>query len=666
MKGWLFALGLGFVVTLTCRAEGAYGLYPVPGLFVVGAQDKQTRIDADFTAGVRNGEAGQDFAARIREAFPESVSAINDSNKRRTFAVSLQIARASKYIVDKPDGTLDAYLPVTASIYFTNLMTGEVLYTLTRTEISVATLVRADAAVGSSKVQALFLANFRELLSSLIIEAREKFQPRTLTATVRGNWKGLALLDGGSHDGIKRDDRLLDSSGNELNVVSAGPTYAVARVELGSFKTGSVFSKVTNQTLAEIRRPRVLPLVERKPDDMPKENLLQLFSDALGAKAAINLVPINSTFTQVLQAASATSAISQQMIYQRELPSYFIRLHVGDPVEYEVPTNLAYKTRRHFEAAAFAQLVDIKGRVLFSGMGRNHIEDEVTAGVSFNSAARREVVVKNALQDLANRFANEMKFVDAQQAVVSGGENFTIQDTQAVLTRGDSWRVYRSIGKVAGIKGDIWVPTWDFNVSDIKGDNAQGQVSLEVVAGAPLPAVGDTVFLNGVPGGSLITRKRFGSCPVQKLGTLELVDYGELASHLFATSVHASYFTSGLGEKLRKLLPPGSGFKSDIKFEEPTTDYCVEPVYRIDSIGTQCEKEVCRDAATVRLTYRIRQSSAAGEIKFRQGLEARITASGVPKSTSEAVRTQVLRSDIFDDIVKLNVQIGASLNKEQF
>lgn len=149
------------------------------------------------TSAVPGDRGGRFFEDKFRAAFPDAVSTIDNANKRRTFAVSLQIARASKYLISKPDGTDDVYLPVTGSIYFTNVMTGEVLFTLTRTEIKVTSLRHDASADGSDRIRALFRENFEELVEILTKDAQTKFKPAMISAVVKGEWNGLAILDGG-------------------------------------------------------------------------------------------------------------------------------------------------------------------------------------------------------------------------------------------------------------------------------------------------------------------------------------------------------------------------------------------------------------------------------------------------------------------------------------
>lgn len=649
-------------------ADGEYTLFPVAGIFVARTNDPSaSKIDRDFSFAVPPDRGGKFFEEKFRATFPDAAKTINDANKRRTFAVSLQIARASKYIVKKPDGTDDVYLPVTGSIYFTNLLTGEVLFTLNRTEIKVATVKTNVASEGSNRVRELYRENFEELTESLIKEAKSQFHPSTISAVVRSNWKGLAILDGGREQGISREDTLMDKQGNELLVLSSGPSYSIAKVQLGAFSKGTNYSKVSNQTLAEIRKPRVLALIDKSPSDFPETALIQLLSDALGAKSSISLVPVNKTFQAVLTTFASKVDISQEKLRQRELPNFFFRLNVPEPIEYEVPTNLPHKTRRIYEATALGSLVDRSGRVLYAGIGKNTIEDEVTSGIAFNSAARREIVVKNALIDLSNRFANDMKFSDAEVPVTRLSDSqIAIRDDHGMLARGSNWRLYRSIGKVNGINGDVRVPTWEIAVQDVIDNQAQASLDLPIVDGAPKPEAGDVVFLNGVSGDGFVTRKRFNACPEQKLGALSITGYGDIAQNVFASKFKAAYFTSGLSEKVTELVRAGSGFKSDLKIPNVPADYCVEPVYRVDPAEPKCSDDTCADVASMRLTYRIRAGGVSGEIKVRHGLETKMVAATLPKKSTPAAKTAALLADMIDEAITLNAGIIPSLLTESY
>ena len=140
--------------------------------------------------------------------------------------------------------------------------------------------------------------------------------------------------------------------------------------------------------------------------------------------------------------------------------------------------------------------------------------------------------------------------------------------------------------------------------------------------------------------------------------------YSDLAQNIFAARFKANYFSKGLGDKVNELIRAGSGFKSDFKIENPSADYCVEPVYRIDIAEQKCASESCADVATIRLTYRIYSDGPTKEIKVKQGLELKLTTGMLPKATSSSARMSALQDDMVDDLIQLNTSIISTLSKE--
>ena len=652
----------GLAVSLAAMAEGdgaGLRLYPVKGVFYpVMADGSPTRIDQDFRDAVEKGVGAAFFEKRFREEFPDAASTIDDRNKRRTFAVSLQVARAAHYEVPKPNGTVDVYLPLSASLYFTNVMTGEVLYTSTRTDIKMATLAgKPDPA----RVRQLFLENFQELAGDLIRTAKGQFHPARLTATIRAEWKGLQILDKGFEQGVAKDDSLLDDKGNELRVISAGPDYAVARLELGQAARGASFAKVSNQTLSDIKKPRAMVLVSQSPAGYPPEVLTQLLSDALGAKAGVSIVAVNRSFANVLQVLSNDTGLSQQQLRSRELPDYFVRLKVPEVVHFEAPTNLGHVTRRTYATQALAEFVDKDGRVLVAGIGRDQIVDEVIAGISFDRNSRREVVMKNALTDLSNRLAQTLKFRHTELPVSPSGDTVSLKDDQGILVRGKDAVAYRSIGKIDGIAGDVRVPIWILDITDVKDGVASAVPSLPLIKDAPPLAPGDMVLIDSVATPLPVTRQRLGACaPVagqsDKLGSIDLPGFNDLALNVFAGNFSAPYFVTGFAEQLNQVVRAGAGFKSDLKLTDKPLDYCVDPVYRVDAEGEfACPPgESCGQAIKVRLTYRVRQGA---DIKARHGLEITMTSASLPAEVSVDTRAKALHLDLVDEVLKLTPQI---------
>jgi hypothetical protein len=646
-------------------AAPGFQLYPVRGVFFPADDAAASgRIDADFRTAIAAGQQPY-FAAKFRERFPEAATTITEGSQRRTFAVSLQVARASRYVVAKPSGTVDLYLPVTASLYFTNVMTGEVLYAATRTTITTATLVPAEAVAGSERIVGLFTQTFHGVVDDLIADAHERFKPRTVSAKVVKSWKGLAVLDVGLGGGLSRDDSLSDDKGNELKVVHAGQDYAVAVPSLGTFTEKVPFSRVANGTLAEIKKPRMLPVVERSPTGFPEEALVQLFSDALGAAAPISLVPVNRTFAAVVQALSAQLDLSKEKLTQRELPSFFVRLHVPDPISYERSTNLAYQTVRVTEALAYAEVVDRAGRVLYSSYGRDHTEDEITRGIGLGLEARKEISIKNALLALAKRFGAEFKLETARLQLAEAGKQLTVKDDHGVLAAGAAVRAYRTVGAVEGLAGEVLAPIWELEVTVPGLESTELAAVLPVMTEAPPLQAGDVLIVEGA---SRIDarRRRFGPCgDAAQLGTVAINDYTDLAYNLFASSFSSPFYARGLGPRVEALVHGGTGFREALTFTEPRPDYCVQPAYKVSLLEPVCTETTCAAVASLRLGYRARSGSAEGEVKASSGMETRMTAAALLKNSAPGVTAAALEADLLDEVLKLAPPAAAGLAKEK-
>lgn len=637
--------------------SAGYQLFPVRGVFFP-PDEGRSHIDADFRTALKGVEPGS-FAARFRQRFPQAATTISEKTQRRTFAVSLQVARASRYTVNKIDGTTDVYLPVTASLYFTNVMTGEVLFAVTRTTIKAASVRPADATAGSERVVALFGESFQSVVDDLIADAGQRFSPTVIEATVRARWNGLALVNRGTAEGLATGDALTDREGNELEVRFSGEHASVAAVTLGTFKEGDSFAKVTNRTLADFKKPRALVLVESVPASIPEELAVQLFSDALGA-APLSLVPVNRTFAAVLQSVGTQIDLSQEKLTQRELPSLFVRLHVPEPIVFERATNADYRTLRVTEALAFAEVVDRSGRVLYAGQGRDRIEDEITAGMALNVEARREIAVKNALLALARKLTTDFKPVAAQLQVIAGSPAAAVADPNGWLSLGETVHALRKLPAIEGLDGPLFAPTWELQVG-VTEDTTPVSILVPLFAGAPPLEKGDVVQVEATGGGS--SRRSLGPCgPEDRLGELEVPGYGALAYNLFASGSRAPFHTAGLPEAVTRILREGAGFKAALHLSEPRVDACIQPAYKIGGREQHCDERSCADTVNVKVGFRLRAGSAAPR-SF--ALDTRMTSTALPPGTAEPVRMQCLTADLVDEILKLGPAAAAGLTKDK-
>ena len=127
MKPLLLVAAMSMALVAPVWAKGPQ-LFPVKA--VIGLKDGASGsqlITPEFSQAI-NGEApamGQFFANELKTAFPAwYTDTLGQSNRGSTFAVSLQLTRASHYTVPRIDGTVTHYLPVTVALMFTNPLTG--------------------------------------------------------------------------------------------------------------------------------------------------------------------------------------------------------------------------------------------------------------------------------------------------------------------------------------------------------------------------------------------------------------------------------------------------------------------------------------------------------------------------------------------------------------
>jgi hypothetical protein len=649
--------GLAGPTSSAAAAEG-FQLYPLRSVYYAapaGAAAKSDLIDPDFRAAVGDAERAY-FEEAFRKRFPDAAKELLAKGLRRTMAVSLQVARASRYTVKKADGTVDALLPVTASLYFTNVGNGEVLYAQTETLVAQAQLLPDQARAGAPKVKELFRDTYRELVDELVEGAGKRFKPLEITAKVRDRWNGYLVLDAGAEAGLQPGDSLLDDHQAELQVVSVAPRYAVAKVLLGPASEGP-WRKLFHGTLADVKKPRVLPVVDRVPAWFPESAAVQLFSDALGTHAPVSLVPVNPTFQAVLhELANRTVDFSSEKLHLRQLPAFFVRLHVPDPISFERTTNLSQKTLRVTETLAWAELVDESGRILFTALGRDTIEDEITEGMGLSLPARREVAVKNALLALAKEFA-ALKVDRLELPLSAKGGALTVQDDRGALAPGATVIAYRPTGK-----GDVIAPIAELSVAELSGATATLSVNLPLVDGVQ-PKDGDRIVLDGVAA-RRATQRRLGPCgEAENLGGPALPGLSDLALNRLAAGYAAPIYGRGLAAAVRGLVERGAGFEKDARLTEPPVDLCVLPVYKVDLLAPECNDQYCTDVATLGLSYRVKRG---GEVVAKNGLAQRLKARALPPGSSDAVRKAALQADLWKQLVEIAPAAAGGLTQQKF
>lgn len=586
-----FFLCLFVVVDKVVASEEGAQFYALPAVFVSG----HALQEGHFIKAISSDGMGRDrnyaierFGEVFSNHFKDVAITIDSQNKYRTFVVYLQIPRVSKYAVQKTEHLQDLYMPMTMTLGFANMVTGEVLYTHTYTHYAkYGTTVDADASQELEVVK-LYRETFDELLEQVVSSARVNFNPKAIQATVRGDWKGLFILDKGTRSGVVRGDILAAGEGQILSIVHAEEEFAIGQSIMGKPKNGNVFEKYSNEDIADIKKPKIMLLKNSVNNEdhvlIDREDLIyQLFINALGKRATFSLLSLDKSFYDVQRAVVETTKLEQKVTQQRELPDYFLSLYIHGPFFKSLPTNKPDVTVDEYSVRACGDFLDAGGKVVYGKCVEEVISDQIVAGIRFPRSSREEIVIKNSLLKLADDFIQNVKFTSFTLPVVSSDKlnGITIQDKAGALSNGLVVTSYHSIGEVSDVKGKVRLPTEILQVSDVSKSPPLAFSLMKFSEELPPSTVGDVVLLDAILGGEGGIQKSVKLCapPTAKA-------YSEEVLRIFYYAViegitYPFYEIRPLQNALKSL--PEYGFREWRGVLNEDADYCVEPVIKINS-----------------------------------------------------------------------------------
>lgn len=574
------------------QAQSAEGLqvYPLPAIFV-SDQAKQEpdflkALSTDFSGNDR-GYAVQRFSQVFRAHFKNAADTIDAKNKYSTFVAYLQVPRVSRYVVKKSESLVDLYMPTTMTIAFTNMVTGEVLYTYTYTHYAKFSTTAADLDGQSQELAKLYRETFDELLESIVSSAKVNFNPRSIEATIRKEWKGLFVLDKGTLAGIVKGDTLSDPEGQMLSIIHAEEEFSVGQPLMGEPKSNAVFAKFANEDIAEIKKPKVMLLknsgassgqVSSAKDAM----VYQLFINALGKKASFSLLSLDRSFFDVQRAVFETTRLERRLGNQRTPPEYFLSLFIQGPFYKIMPTNKADVSIDEYTVRACGDFTDAGGQIVYSRCADEVITDQIVGDSRFPRLAREEIAVKNVLVKLADDFSSNVRFKNqilSIKDVVNG--TVSIDDVPRSLADGVLVTAYHSLGKVDGIPGDVRVPVETLQVTDAANPRVQAASLMKTNEQVPATTEGDQIVLQAMQSQNGERAKRnIAMCKTPGSGAQE--DLRKLFSYAVAEGMpYPFYETSSLQEFLPTLTQYGfREWKGTLKTD---SELCIEPVIRIES-----------------------------------------------------------------------------------
>lgn len=574
---------------ISTAAEDHIQVYPLQALFISekASENEQFKkaISSDLS-GVDRKYAISRFLDEFKKQFPNSTPTLNEQNKYSTFAVFLQVPRVSQYRIKKSASLVDLYLPMTMTISFANMGTGEVLYTYTYTYYSKREATFESLKNETSTVE-LYRDTFNSLLEKVISVAKENFKPFSVTTSIKKEWHGLYVLDRGSSQGLIKGDTVIDSKGIPLNIVYAASTYSVAQPIMGAPLIGTHFNKFSNGNLDELKKPKVMlmpGIILKKDLAIPEQVVYQLFTNALGKNAAFSLISIDKSFYDVQKVVVQDSGLSQSATQQRELPEYFLRLQFNGPVSATTASNKADVVYDEHTIRACGDFLDRSGRVLYGKCVDEKISDEVIGGSRFSKEDREEVVLKNAIVKLADDFVQAVKFKRFELPLqINEADSISLEDKAGLLAIGDNGHLFKDVGSVDGIEGNIHMPTWILNITNRNSKTVEAMFIAPLAKDVPKPSSDDKVLVEGMVTNVKDPMKRFRLCEKSQSESV-----GGLEKHVYYSIIenlgYPIYDSVTFNKALITIKGAGYGFKSS-QNDQPASSvdlgYCVEPVTKV-------------------------------------------------------------------------------------
>lgn len=668
---------LALALALTSSCAHAFYLYPAKSVFGLDEpclqQDATSVIDCSFKEAV----TPEDYRARLRQVlqdriktnFPQYITdGISNKTKNQTWVVSVDVIRAARYTVNK-GSTAEVFLPLTLSLKFTNILTGEVLFSTSQTQIQPVSLLTANLEQDESKE--LIRQKYRELLldnlQALIDKAGQHFQPTQISTRLQKIWKGYLILDKGLDAGIGANDELAHSSGASIRVIHAEADYAVAVPIVGEgLARDMVFEKIATSTRNAVHKPKALLADIKAPAGVSSSFINLLFSDTLG-ESAFTLVPINPRFVQLSQSISQETDLSQDHIAGldtaktagggfRPLPDLFLRLSIAEPLVYGSKTSTGEIEHRIVESTVYGDILDGTGRVLFAGRARDRIEEDIANNMGFDVNDRVGIATKNALLDLARQFSEKVRF-NRFSLKVSDVQDDVLQiaDAGGQLQVGAAIKVFR---QVRADDINALIPLWEARVEQRQGEIVIARLLLPISSQseqALKPKSDDIVLLDSASQGSggLAFCKDDPNTveDTSKLGNIPEQVFYDIAANS-ATPIYAGLTSYAgqhdLGSAIADLTRNG-GFRTTVnpQFFYPKDNGCLFTHYKVQQSDKTCTDAVPGQLCQFKLMtgVAIRKKDGQGAVMGTAGLSQNTALSNVLVSNEmEVMRDNAQKS----------------------
>ena len=453
-------------------ADSSIKTYPVQGIFVSN-QNENKKItfdkkdeDTSFEINFMSDEFKDLIKYRQRDFFiPEFIktylanfqdttSELTDKNKYKTIVSYISIPRASKYIVKKPNGN-EIFLPLTTSLTFVNVLTGETIYSTSHT---IYNKLLED---NYEQITEKYMSAYKDSLANVIEKSKTNFHPFEIPVKVIDIYKNLYILDKGSEVGIAEDDLLFDSNENQLSIIYSTLNYSIAKPVLGNdIKVNSVFAKQSNNGgINQIKKPKVLLI-----NDMGNSSIYDLLITNLGDNSKINLLATNPTFNEMRKTVvDINNNFKSTNIVPKNLPDYFLLFNFTPPVKTAFKQNQSGLDSIYYQMLGCGTMFDKTGKVVFSKCADDKTEPRFSnQDYGTSEADITGILFKNLIAKISQQINAQIEFREYEFKIKQIENNeIVIEDKSEILSEGDVVTIFKS-HKANG--NEYLIPEFKYNV----------------------------------------------------------------------------------------------------------------------------------------------------------------------------------------------------------
>lgn len=566
-------------------------IYSIPSIF----PSEQSKISSNFITGLSKERddllLGREFVLSTSKDTFKTVQEIDKMNVNKTFISYLKIPRVSLYEVPKTKDRTDYYLPISATFTIANMKTGEIVYSGAYTNYSVYEGLSSGI---SNEIQIkTYNEGFKTLTSELISKAKVQFNPFNIETKVIKKYDNYYILNTGLEGGIAVGDNL-ESSTAELKIIYSAKDYSIASLVLGNTKEGEILSKSNSGKISSLKRPKV-GLVENTENyqGFSWEILKQFFTDSIGEKATFSILPLDKTFydAQEIAFAEAKSGLSQENRNKRVAPSIFVKMDIGTIYSWKTPSDKDYAYFDNYAINSCAAMINNSGIISGSTCETEMRNDIVFGNTKFSNDASTEIVTKNSILKIAEKFSNDIKPSKKQSEVVNVKNGVIKLASSDTFKNSENVVAFRNIGKIDGIK-NILIPIAETIIMDDDTSTAKELGSVNIKEN-------DILMVDTLGSNSSAKILKFEKA-IQLEGE-KLDDFEMMAPYIVSSNSKYNFLAwDNIKNDIEKTFTGDFGFAKNTKLSQPKTNLTAIPRYQV-----ALKEQNCNDSDICTSTYNI-------------------------------------------------------------